>query len=176
MDARRIRETVGPLAKERFDQRLGLAVGLRTTRSRVAPLDPELDTGIAPGKGAIAVAVVGEDALDDDTSLCVPTDGPAQEGDAVGRALAREQLRVGEARVVVDCQVQVLPAGVTTAVADVGAEDTLADRPEAAQALDVDVHELARPLPLVADDRATTGSPQAGDAVAAKHLPHGRGG
>ena len=42
-----------------------------------------------------------EDALDAHTSLGVPVDGATEEGDAVGRTLARQQLAVGEPRVVV---------------------------------------------------------------------------
>ena len=55
---------------------------------------------------------------------------------------------------VVDREVQVLPAGVAAAGATPSPRIALADRPEAAELLDVDVHELARPRALVADDRA----------------------
>jgi hypothetical protein len=55
------------------------------------------------------------------------------------------------------------------------AVDALADRPEAAELLDVDVHELAGTGALVADERPAERPPQARDAVAPKHLPHGRG-
>src|SRR5262249_21770370 len=97
----------------------------------------------------------------------------AEEGDAVIRTLAREQLGVGEARVVVDCQVQVLPACLTRAVQAI-AEDCLPDRPEAAEPLDVDMEELARPCALVALDRLAGRHPQARAAVTAQHLPDGR--
>lgn len=50
---------------------------------------------------------------------------------------------------VVKGEVQVLPAGSSGAVQAV-AQDRLGDGVEAIQALDVDVHELARALPLVA--------------------------
>jgi hypothetical protein len=47
--------------------------------------------------GAVAVAVVGKDALDADALLAVPTDGAAKEGDAVVGTLASQQFGVGEA-------------------------------------------------------------------------------
>jgi hypothetical protein len=56
--------------------------------------------------------------------------------------------------VVIDRDVQVLPACATAQVADLRAEDPFADGPEAAQLLDVDVQELAWPGALVADNRA----------------------
>jgi hypothetical protein len=77
--------------------------------------------------------------------------------------------------VVVDRQVQVLPAGVAVAGESV-AVDALADRPETAELLDVDVHELARPLTLVTDNRSACRQAQPRNAVAAEHLPDGRGG
>jgi hypothetical protein len=45
--------------------------------------------------------------------------------------------------VVVDCEVQVLPAGMAAAIADLAAEHALPERPEATELLDVDVHQLA---------------------------------
>jgi len=74
-----------------------------------------------------------------------PADGAAEEGRAGGRRFAREQLGVGEPAVVVDRDVEVLPACAPAAVADLWAEDPLPERPEAAELLDVDVNELARP-------------------------------
>src|SRR5581483_797902 len=118
-----------------------------------------------PGVRAVAVAVIAEDAFDGDAVFPVPADSAAQKGDAVGRAFAREQFCVGEPGVVVDRQVQVLPAGVAVAGEPV-AVDAFADRPEAAELLDVDVHKLARSLALVADNRSACRSPQARDAVA----------
>jgi len=76
--------------------------------------------------------------------------------------------------VVVDREVQVLPAGATVAMQPV-AVDPLADRPEATKLLDVDVYQFPWPRTLVAADGLTRGQPQAGDTVAAQHLPHGRG-
>src|SRR5215207_5050716 len=148
MDARRVGVAVRPLAEESLDERFRLAVGLRPAGTGVAAGDPELGAGARPGVRAVAVAVIAEHAFDHDPALAVPADGAVQEGDAVGRTLASQQLCVRKPGVVVDRQVQVLPAGVARAGESV-AVDALADREEAAELLDVDVHELARPLALV---------------------------
>jgi hypothetical protein len=66
--------------------------------------------------------------------------------------------------------VQVLPTGPAAAVADLLTEHARAERPEAPQALDVDVQELAGPLALVAAHRLARGQAQARDAVTAEHL------
>ena len=83
-------EAVGPFAQQCLDERFGFAVGLRSPRSGVSALDAELGAGVSPGEGAVAVAVVGEHSFDCDPTLGVPADGAAEEGDAVGRAFARE--------------------------------------------------------------------------------------
>ncbi len=154
--ARGVRKAVSPLAQQCLDERLGLSVRLRPARAGVAASDPELGAGLCPGVRAVTVAVVGEHALDRDPTLPVPGRRSTQEGDAVGGTLTREQLRIGEPGVIVDRQVQVLPAGVATAGQPVTV-DALADRPEATQPLDVDVQELTRTLSLVAAHRLSCG-------------------
>jgi hypothetical protein len=69
-------------------------------------LDAELGAGVAPGEGAVAVAIVGEHAFDADALLRVPADGPAKESDAIVGPFAGQQLAVGEPGVIVDRQVQ----------------------------------------------------------------------
>ena len=88
MAARRVGEAVGPFAQQCLDERLGLAVGLWPSWSDVASLDLERVARVTPGKGAVAVSVVGEDAFDRDPLLGVPGDGATEEGNAVARAVA----------------------------------------------------------------------------------------
>jgi hypothetical protein len=76
-------EAVGPFPQEGLDECFGFAVGLWPSWAGVAAFDPEFGAGVAPGEGAVAVAVVAEDALDDDPALGVPGDGAAEERDAV---------------------------------------------------------------------------------------------
>src|SRR2546422_10596864 len=120
MTAGVVGEAVGPLAQQRLHERLGLAIGLWSSGAGVTAADAKLGAGSSPGVGAVAIAVVREHALDRDPALAVPGLCPAQEGHAVGGALAGEQLGVGQTRVVVDREVEVLPAGVPVTAAGSG--------------------------------------------------------
>jgi hypothetical protein len=71
---------VGPLAQGGLDEAFGLAVGAGSVRTGEAVLDAELEAGGAELAGAIAGAVVGEQAADGDTVLGIEGDGGAQEG------------------------------------------------------------------------------------------------
>ena len=80
---------------------------------------------------------------------------------------------------IVDSEVQVLPAGMSAAVAYVGTEDPLAERPEAAEPFDVDMQQLAGSFALVADrpgrgPAAAAGRRRSGGAPSRpsrRHLP-----
>src|ERR671930_2087643 len=113
--------------------------------------------------GAVAGAVVGEHAFDGDAVAAVEGDRALQEAGRGRGLLVAEDLRVGEAAVVVDRDVDVLPALAAASVAVAvgigagGAAASVAERALAGAAfdstelLDVDVHELARPRALVAE-------------------------
>ena len=75
-----------------------------------------------------------------------------EEASAIDGVAGRQQFGVGKACVVVDRDVQVLPADPAVAVwpAGLGAERPLAWLPEAAELLTVDVEQLAGPLAFVA--------------------------
>jgi hypothetical protein len=150
--------------------------GARGVGPGVAPGDLELRAGRPPGPGAVGVPVVAEDALDTDAVLLgEPGHGAAKEGAGGLGALTGEHLAVGQARVIVDGHVQVVPAGGAGA-ADAVAKDALAHLVEAPQALGVHVQELARTLALIAARRQAGGTGQARLAVAAQDLAHARGG
>jgi hypothetical protein len=92
--------------------------------------------------GAVAAAVVGEDALDGGAVVGVGGDHPSGKRDAVVRSLVGVQLDLGDPGVIVDGDVGVLPADPVAALRSV-AQDALSDLPEAAELLDVQVHQLA---------------------------------
>src|SRR5215831_3160497 len=164
-------EAVGPFALQRIDQCFRFAVGLWSPRAGVAASDAEFGAGLTPEAGAVSVAVVGEHAFNGYPVLTEPAGSAAEElGAGCGR-LGREQLGVGESAVVVDRDVEVLPAGAAAQVAGRGTENPFADGPEAAQLLDVDVHELARAAALVAAHRAPLRTRKPRATVPAKHLP-----
>jgi len=108
---------------------------------------------------AVGGAVVGEDAFDVDAVAGEEGDCAAQETGSGFGAFIGEHFDVGEPAVVVDRDVDEVPAGVAgpaavdrdLALALSAAADAVAGTRNAAQILDVDVHELARPLTLVAD-------------------------
>jgi hypothetical protein len=108
----------------------------------------------------VGLGVVGEHALDDDALLAVPGARSREEAGARLGVLAGQELGVSEARVVVDSDVEVLPAHTPVAVwpSKARTEHTLARFPEAAEAFGVDVQELARRLALVAAGAAGRGS------------------
>ena len=66
---------VGPLAQGGLDEAFGFAIGARSVRTSEAVLDSELEAGGAELAGAIAGAVVGEQAADGNAVLSVKGDG-----------------------------------------------------------------------------------------------------
>ena len=114
---------------------------------------------MAEAVGDVAGAVVGHDCLYGNASLGVPGNCSAEEGDRTARREVVEDLGVGEPGVVVDHHVHVLMTGGTRSAIDPGrvlarsvSEHAMACATcrDAAEALDVDVHELAGMAALVA--------------------------
>jgi len=122
----------------------------------------------------VGLGVVAEYSLDRDGVFCVPADGALEEGGAVFLALAWQQLGVGEAGVVVDRDVQVLPAGARAALHTV-LEDPLADVVETAELLGVDMQQLARTLALITHPRIALRAGQPRAAGATQDLADRRG-
>jgi len=108
---------IGPLAQGGLNEAFGLAVGAWSVRAGEAVVDAELEAGGAELAGAIAGAVVGEQAADGDTVLGVEGDGGVQESDGGWALLVGQHAGEGEARVIVDGDVQSLPAGELRATA-----------------------------------------------------------
>lgn len=116
-------------------------------RARVAPLAQQR------ADEAFGLAVVGEHALDVDAERCVPRDGAGEETEGRRGRLVGQHFRIREARVIIDGDVHVLPA-LTARLAAATAVDAMADALDAAELLDVEVHELAGPIALVAREAA----------------------
>jgi hypothetical protein len=133
---------VGPLAQGGLDEALGLAVGAGSVGTGEAVLDAELEAGGAELSGAIAGAVVGEQAADGDAVLGVEGDGGVQEGDGGLALLVGQHAGEGEAGVIVDGDVQSLPAGELRASAAT-AIATNGDLLIAGHALDVEMKQIA---------------------------------
>src|SRR5258707_10669324 len=102
---------VGPFAQGGLDEAFRFAIGAGSVRAGEAVLDTELEAGGAELSGAIAGAVVGEQAANGDAVPGVEGDGGAQEGDGGFALLVGQHAGEGEAGGIGDGGVQSLPAG-----------------------------------------------------------------
>src|SRR5918996_1722436 len=160
--ARAVDGAVGPAGEERADEALCFAVRLRPSGPGAQVLDAEAATAERMDRRDVGGAVIGEDSLHLDPVAAVEGERSSEEADCRPRLLVREHLGVGEAAVVVDGDVDVLPAdraaGLAAFVDAAGAlaagsapADAFAGPTfDAPQLLDVDVDELAWPRALVA--------------------------
>ncbi|MCP1542046.1 hypothetical protein J2W80_001857 [Methylorubrum extorquens] len=101
---------VRPFAQGGLDEALDLAVGPRRVGSRALVADVEAPQGLGVALGFEGWPVVGHDALDTDTVAAEEPQGVEEEGEAGGPGLVGQDLGVGQPRMVVDGQVQELPA------------------------------------------------------------------
>ena len=134
---------VSPLAQGGLDEAFSLTVGARSVGTGEAVVDAELEAGGAELSGAIAGAVVGEQAADGDAVLGVEGDGGVQKGDGSLALLVGQHAGEGEAGVIVDSDVQSLPTGELRATAATTIA-TNGDLLIAGHAFDVEVEQIAR--------------------------------
>ncbi len=142
---------VGPLAQGGLNETFGLAVGARGVGACEAVLDAELEAGGTEVAGAIAGTVVGKQAANDDAVLGVEGDGGMQEGDSGWALLVGQHTGESETGVIVDGDVQSLPAGELRA----STPPTVATNGDlliAGHALDVEMEQIAGSGMLIADD------------------------
>ena len=107
---------IGAFAHDGLNEALGLAVGARRVGLGAQVAQAGGDTGVAEGMAAVGAAVVGHDALDGDAVAGEPGERPAEEGGGAGLALVGQDLGIGQARGIVDRDVQGLPANAVMAV------------------------------------------------------------
>jgi hypothetical protein len=108
----RIREghSVRPLAQHRANEAFGLAVRARRVWPGAPMLEPRGTTGGGEGTGPIARAVVRQHATHSHTAAPIPGDRAGQEGSDGRAAFIDEHFGVGNARTIVNTDVDVLPA------------------------------------------------------------------
>ncbi len=138
MGAGGIGEGVRPLAEQRLDEALRLAVGARGIRTGAQVAQAQPGACLAPVPRQVGRTVVREHRLYGHALCPVPGDRAPEEGDSVHRPVGGEHFGVGEPGVIVDRDVDVLPPGLRAAVHAVP-QDPLPDMPEAAQFLGIDV-------------------------------------
>jgi hypothetical protein len=128
---------VSPFAKSGLDETFGFTVGARGVRTGEVVAQTEFKDGCAESAGAIAVTIVGEQAADGNAQGGVISDRSAQEGDSSSRSEGGQDLGKGNAGVVIDSDMNILPAAVQlAAAASIGANNHAR---EASQLLNIEV-------------------------------------
>src|SRR5262249_21167328 len=107
---------VGPFAQAGLNEAFGLAIGFGCVGFGADVAQAELLASTSEGEGFIAGTVVGHHALDLDAEPFVIGDRGPEEGDGAAPLLVRHDLGKGDARVIVDADVDVFPSN-TAAVA-----------------------------------------------------------
>jgi len=149
---------IGPLPQGSLDESLGLSVGLGGVGSGSDVPEAEPFAGPREGEGFVARAVIGHDALHLDAEACVVSDGGFEEGDSAAPLLVFPDLAEGDARGIVDADMDELPtralaAAAPIALASAVARDAMADTVDSAELFDVDVDEFAGVLAFIAAHR-----------------------
>ena len=104
-------------------------------------------------RGSVARAVVGHHALDADAELGIVGDRGLEEGDGALLALIRHDLDEGDARGIVDADMDVLPTdAAAVALSPAIAGDAVADAVDPSELFDVDMDQFAGMFALVAAD------------------------
>jgi hypothetical protein len=119
-----VRTAVGPFPESGLDEAFGLAVGAWSVGTSEALANAEVLAELAKMAGAIAGTVIGEHAGDGDAESRIVVHGSLQKGGSRGGFLVGQYLREGNAGVVVDRDMHVLPAGAMDAPASVAGDAT----------------------------------------------------
>src|SRR5271170_177833 len=141
---------VGPLAQGGLDEALGFAVGLRGVGASAVVFEAHLAASATELMGAIAAAIIGEQGANGDAVASEEVHGMLEKSDGGVGLLVREDASEGQARVVVDGDMQGLPTRVfmlTTAAAIAAPRDLL----EAGHALDIEMEKITRKRRLITD-------------------------
>jgi hypothetical protein len=103
------------------------------------------------GPGDVAAAVVSEQTFDVDPLSAVPTQGPLEEPCGGLSPLVGQDLDVAEAAVVIDADVDELPAASVVSASAVSG-DPMSNFAESPEFFGVEVQEFTRTVSLVAND------------------------
>ena len=140
---------VGPFAEGSLDEALGLAVGAGGVGPCEAVANAQAAASLAEGAGAVTGAVVGEQASDAYAERAIVGHGGVEELHGRAAALIGQDLGEGDAGMVVDGDVDELPAGGARASGLV-AGNAVAGALEAAESFDVEREQFAGSVVLVA--------------------------
>src|SRR5271156_4097694 len=146
--------SVSPLAQTGLDEALGLAVGFRRVGLGADVFEAEPLAQPAEGEGPVAGAVVGHDALDLDSEAIVVGESGLEEAGGASLLLVGHDLGEGDAGVVVDGDMDELPAEPfapcpPVALPSAVAGDAMTDSIDSTELFDVEVDHLARMFTLI---------------------------
>ena len=139
----------GPVAQQRLNESLSVAIGARRVGPREAVA--QLPRATNPGESArlIGRAVVGEQTPADDAAAAKPDERMPQKRGAGATPLRPANFDIGDARRIVDRDMDVFVADASLSHGLVPL-NAMADPADPTEWLDVQVQEIARVRPLVA--------------------------
>jgi len=149
---RSVVQAIGPFPQSRLDKTFGLAVSSGSVGTGEEMAELELLEAAAKMPAAIAAAVVGHDAANGDGEGSEVIEGGTQEGERGAVRLVGEQAGEGDAGVIVDSDVEILPAGAGAAARTQGMVAKLGTL-KAAKSFDVEMEQASGLGVLVASGR-----------------------
>ena len=144
-----VRDDVGPLTQERLNEALCLSVRTRGVRPRADVAERERLAGGPKAARDVATAVVTHHAADGDGPCRKPRDTALEKAGTRVPALVRQDLDGGDPAVIIDGDMDILPADPTRGPAAI-AVDPMPDGPNPRQGLDIDMQQVPGVRPLVA--------------------------
>jgi hypothetical protein len=143
--------SVGPFAEGSLDEAFGFAVGARSIRPGELVLDAESEESRGEAIGAVAGAVIGEEALDGDAEAVEVSQSGVEKAQSARGRLVWPDLSKGEAGVVVDGDMDVLVARADGISGRIGG-DAHTRAHKTSESLDVEMKQFAWSGALVALD------------------------
>src|SRR5690606_13486204 len=140
---------IGPFAQRRLDEALGLAVGSWCVGFGAHVLDTQSSAQPAEAPRLVAGAVVGEHAGEADAQTGVIAQGLEQRGAGALRGLIRINGAEGDPGVIVDGDVNILPAGTRRILCAIPCHP-MAGATETAELFNIQVQQPTRLVVLVA--------------------------
>jgi hypothetical protein len=134
--------SIGPLAEGGLDEAFGLAIGLRSVGPGEALLEAQACDFRGHGPRAVGGAVVGVETLGGDAKLGKEGQCVVEESEGTGGRFVWVELSKGEAGVIVDGDVEILPACAWGMVVLTIPGDAMTGTLDAGELLDIEVDEF----------------------------------
>ena len=136
---------ISPLPERGLDEALGLSVSFGGIGLGADVLDTQVPASVTKSEGFVTAAIVGHDAGDGDAEALVISHRCLEEKHGAFLFLVRQDLGEGDAGVIINTNVDELPADATAiALAGAIAGNAVADSVETTELFDIDVDDLVR--------------------------------